>query len=245
GYTKTESKYDDLVSTAFISYKVDTGSTSLVYLLSEKDKLNASVQYMDYLSLSGLSEYQLLTLRAGLSRQFTENFMADFQIGTSERDVINRNTSTIDFFGTQISLTQESDFNDSGFVLDAGFDLKTESGTLTGRLSRDNVTSSYGGVNEVDELTLGYKRRLSDRWSLGLDGKYEKTEAAVSGASFTDRNTLSVNTNIYYSLARNWKITASWRYLNREFVTQTQTAVPTSNRLYIGMAYNFSELSTF
>ena len=245
GYTKTESKYDDSVSSDFVSYEVDTGSTSLLYLLSEKNKLNASVQYMDYLSLNGLSEYQLLTLRAGLSRQFTENFMADFQIGASERDVINRNTSTIDFFGTQISLTQESDFNDSGFVLDAGFDLKIESGTLTGRLSRDNVTSSYGGVDEVNILNLGYKRRLSDLWSFALDGKYEKTEAAISSASFTDRNTLFINAYIDYSLDRDWKITASWHYLERGFITQNQVDMPTSNKLYIGMTYKFSELSTF
>jgi len=244
-YTMTESKYDDSVSADFVSYEIDTGSASLEYSLSERNKLNASVQYMDYLSLNGLSEYQLLTLRAGLSRQFTENFMADFQIGTSERDVINRNTSTIDFFGTLISLTQESGFNDSGFVVDAGFELKTELGALTGKLSRDNVTSSYGGVNEVDTLRLGYNKRLSDRWGFGLDGKYEKTEAIITSTSFTDRNSLMINTRIDYSLDRDWKITASWRYLEREFITQNQTDVPTSNKLYIGMTYNFSELSTF
>jgi len=245
GYTIMESKYDDSVSTDFVSYEAEIASASLAYNLSERDKFNTSVQYTDYMSLNGLSEYQLLTSRMGLSRNFAENFTADFQIGTSVRDAINRSTSTIDFFGTTISLVQESVSSNRGYVLDAGFVYKSDEWAFSGRLGRDNVTNSYGGVNEADTLKFDYNRRLTDRWGYGLIGKYEKTEAIISSISFSDSRSLTVNASINYALAMDWKITASWRYLEREFTTQNQTNVPRSNTIYLGMTYNFSEVSTF
>jgi len=244
-YTMLESKYDDLVGSGFVPYEVDMSAISLVYGLSEKNKINASVQYTDYLSLDGLSEYQSLALRMGVTREFSETFKSSFSIGTSERDSISRSTGSIDFFGTTVALVQENDFNNSGIVLDLELDLKTELGAVTGQLSRDTETSSYGGVDEVNLLSLGYTRKISDYWSFSLDGKYTKTEAIMLGASFTDRDLLTVDTKINYFLDKDWKITTSWRYQEREFSTQNQNYVPHSNRFYIGMTYSSSKLSTF
>jgi hypothetical protein len=245
GYTLTAVKYDGSASTGFVLYETDMGSVSVVYNLTERDKFNASIQYTDYMSLNGLSEYQLLILRAGLSRQFTERFMVDFQVGTSERDSISRLTSTIDFFGTTVTLTQESDSNNSGLVMNTGFELKTETGIVSGRLSRDNVTNSYGGVNEIDKLSLAYNQKLSDRWGYALEGRYTETKSVISSTSFSDRNLLSITTKVNYSLARNWKLSASWRYLKRELISLNQTDTPDSSRIYIGMTYSFPDVSTF
>lgn len=243
-YTMMESKYDDLVGLNFVPYEVDMSSISLGYGLSEKNKLNASAQYTDYLSFDGLSEYQLLALRIGLSRQFTERFLVDFMVGSSERDSINRDTGTIDFFGTTVNLAPES-ASSSSLVIDMNFNLKTEVGSVTGKLSRDNVTSSYGGVNEVNMISLAYKRKLSDHWNFDMSGKYEETESIISSTSFSDRNSLSIATRINYSLDKDWKVTVSWRYIEREFITQNQSSVPNSNRLFVGMRYSSSKLSTF
>ena len=244
-YTMMESKYDDSVDPAFVSYEVDMSSISLAYGLSEKNKLNASAQYTDYLSLNGLSEYQMLALRMGLSRQFSERFMASFMAGTSERDSISRDTRTIDdFFGTTVNLAPES-VTSSSLVIDMNFNLKTEVGSVTGKLSRDNVTSSYGGVNEVNMISLAYKRKLSDHWNFDMNGKYEETESIISSTSFADRNSLYITTHINYSLDKDWKVTVSWRYTEREFITQNQSSVPNSNRLFVGMTYSSSKLSTF
>ena len=244
-YTMLESKYDDLAGAGFVPYEVDMSVISLIYGLSEKNKINTSIQYTDYLSLNGLSEYQSLALRMGLTRQFSETFKSSFSIGTSERDSISRSTSSIDFFGTPVALVQENDFNNSGIVLDLELNLTTELGTVTGQLSRDTETSSYGGVDEVNLLGLGYTRKISDYWSFSLNGKYTKTEAIMLGASFTDRDLFSVNTKIDYFLDKDWKITTSWRYQEREFSTQNQNYVPHSNRFFIGMTYSSSKLSTF
>jgi len=247
-YTLTESKNDNLISTGLVPYEAKTGSASVIYNITEIDKLNASVQSTDYMSLDGLSEYQSLMLRAGLSRRFTEIFMVDFQVGTSKRDSINRSTSTIDNFagtGSTISLTQETDINNTGLVLDAGFELKTERGEATGRLSRDNQANSYGGVNEVDKLSMTYNQRLSDLWGYTLSGQYSETKSILSGTSFADRSMLYIDASVNHSFSRNWNLKASWIYLEREFVSLDQGDVPSSHRLKIGMTYNFSEVSTF
>lgn len=244
-YSLIETKYDDTTNTGFVPYKADVGSVSMAYNLTQRDKLSGIVQYTDYASLNGLSEYQMLIMRVGLSRQLSEVLSVDLMVGTSERDTINRFTNSFDFFGTTVTQTQESNFDNSGLILDAGFNYSTEVASLAGRLSRDNVTSSYGGVDEVDKFSLVYNRSLSSRWSYKLDGQYDETRSDITSTSFRDYNLLKLKAEISHYLDRNWRISASYRYMKREFVTQYQNGVPDSNTLYIGMTYNYSKLATF
>ena len=67
---------------------------------------------------------------------------------------------TFDFLGNVIVQTQEIDAKNRGLVLDAGVMRLLERGSLDGRISRDNTTDSFGGLNQVDRLTIKYNEKL-------------------------------------------------------------------------------------
>ena len=142
--------------------------------------------------------------------------------------------------------TQEIDFNDRGFVLDAGITQLLERGKIEGRISRDNTTNSFGGLDQVDKFKLRYEERLSSLWRYDVSARFEDITAISSGTRVTDRNVLFFESRAFYSISKNWDANASYRYMQRRFKSDTSdNRAPHSNRIYVGLTYNFPSLSTF
>ncbi len=245
-YSYTDVEYLDAVNTGFRPYVTQSGTGSLVYQLSEKDKLTFSLTAVDYVSKDNLLTYQLFMPRFGIEHEFSETFSLNFLLGTSKRNSTNLSTQSFDFFGQSITLTREVDFTDRGFVLDAGLTKKLESGDLTGNISRDNTTNSFGGVNEVDRFKVRYGNNVTELLGFSLSGRYEAYNAVGSSVRNTDRKILFFNFIVRYSVTRNWGVNVSYRYIQRRFKSDTSTdTAPYSNRIYVGLTYNLPALSTF
>ena len=68
----------------------------------------------------------------------------------------------------------------------------------------------------------------------------------VTAAYTTDRDVLFFETVAYYTINRNWNFNASYRYVQRKFKSDvSDDRAPHSNRIYLGLTYNFPSLSTF
>jgi hypothetical protein len=170
----------------------------------------------------------------------------DFTIGGSRRNSTSLITQTFDFFGRPITLTEEIDFSNKGYVLDAGLERKFETGSFSTRLSRDNVASSQGGLNEVNSLILKFSKTLSSLLKYDLLAQYQNINAVSSVTRSSDRELFIFETRIFYSLSRNWTANASYRYAARKFKSDTSNdRAPHSNRIYLGLTYNFPDISTF
>ncbi len=247
-YSYSAVDYLDAGNTGFISYIAKTDSGSFVYNLTEKDKLTLSLQSLDYKSLNDTYTYTLLTSRFGIEHQFTKILSADFSAGVSRQNTNSQVSQAFKFFGNIIVLTQDVSSNNRGFVLDAGIKQQLESGQIEARLSRDNTTNSFGGLNQVDTIKLNYNHQLSALWRYQIRGRYEDVTAIGTGTRITDRKVLFFDTVMSYSLNRNWSVNGSYRYVQRKFAdtgVNTGGKVPVSNRIYLGMTYNFPTFSTF
>ena len=155
-------------------------------------------------------------------------------------------TQTFDFFGQPIILTEVTDFSDKGYVLDAGFTRKVETGSFSGGISRDNVTNSFGGLNVVDTVRFNYQQKLTSLWRYNINARYENIDAASAVTRTTDREVLLFEPRINYTIDRHWAANASYRYIQRKFKSDTSdNRAPHSNRIFIGMTYNFPDISTF
>ena len=145
-----------------------------------------------------------------------------------------------------ISQTQEIDFSDRGLVLDAGVTQLLRSGKIEARISRDNTTNSFGGLDQFDKFKLFYEEELSALWRYDVSTRYEDISAISSGARTTDRTTLFFESRLFYSISKNWNGVASYRYVQRKFKSSVSNSrAPHSNRIYVGLTYNFPSLSTF
>jgi len=245
-YTYTDVDYLEAENTGFTPYKTETGSGSLIYDLTERDKLTVSLQAIDYTSKNDLVTYQLFTSRFGIDHKFTETLSTDFLVGVSRQNSTNLQSESFDFFGQTILITQEIDAGNRGLVLDIGIIQLFENGQIEGRISRNNNTNSFGGLDEVDRFKINYRHKMSELWRYNISGRFEDIESISSGSRSTDRKVFFFETIAFYSISRNWDVNASYRYIMRRFKSDTsEDRAPHSNRIFLGLTYNFPSLSTF
>ncbi len=245
-YTYSDVDYLEAENTGYTPYITKSGLASLVYDLTERDKLTFSLQAVDYTSKDDLITYQLFTSRIGAEHEFTETFSVDFLVGVSRQNSTNLSTQTFDFFGNVIVQTQEVNYENRTLVLDAGIKRLLESGEFTARISRNNVTNSFGGLDTVNQLKLNYSEKITSLWRYVLSVRFEDITSISSDARTTDRDVLFFDSILYYSITEKWKANASYRYIQRKFKSDTSdNRAPHSNRIYIGLTYNFPTLSTF
>lgn len=245
-YTYSDVSYLEAENTAYIPYITNTGQASLVYNLTEKNHFTYSLQAVDYASKDNMVTYQLFVSRIGVDHRFSELLSTDFLFGISRRNSTNLNTQTFDFFGNIITSSQEVDTKNRGLVYDAGITQLLETGSIRGRVSRNDTTNSFGGLNQVDQVTVAYEKKLSSLWRYTLDGRYEIVTAIGASNQNSDRDVFGFTTKAYYTITRDWVFNASYRYIIRKFKSDTSdNKAPDSNSLYVGLTYNFPSLSTF
>ncbi|MDT8283293.1 MAG: hypothetical protein RQ982_10890, partial [Gammaproteobacteria bacterium] len=246
GYTYTDVNFSNTETTNFTDYTSHTGSGTLIYDLTEKDKMTVSFFAVDYASSGDQLTYNLYMSRFGIDHEFSETLSTDFLIGVSRRKTTNRTTQTFDFFGNVITLEQEDDSNTRGLLFDAGITKKFESSELESRLSRNNNTNSTGGLDQTDTFTLRYKEDLSSLWRYDASVRYQDITSVGSSNSTDNRELLFLETRLFYSITKKWIANASYRYAQIKRTGDTSdNSTPHSNRIFVGITYNFPSLSTF
>jgi len=245
-YTYSDVDFLEAENSGFLPYITETGNASLSYNLTERDRLSYSAQVIDYKSKNNLVTYQLFISQVGINHQFSETLLTDFQIGVSRRKSTNLSTQTFDFFGNAVVQTQEIDFTDRGFVLNTGITKLFETCEISSRLSRNNSTNSSGGLNQIDRFTIEYAEKLSQIWKYSISTRLEDVTSLSANAGSSDRTVLFLESKINYSITRKWSANASYNYAQRRFKSDTsESRAPHSNRVYVGLIYNFPSLSTF
>ena len=120
-----------------------------------------------------------------------------------------------------------------------------ETGSVSGTISRDNVTNPFGGLNEVSTVAFRINQKMTELWRYTIDARFEDIDAVSDVARTTDREVLFFESRIFYLIDRHWTANASYRYIQRKFKSDTSDSAPHSNRIYIGMTYKFPDISTF
>ena len=245
-YTYSDVDYLEAENTGYTPYMAETGSVSLIYDLTEKDKLTFSLFAVDYASRNDQVTYQLFMSRFGIDHKFSETLSADFLVGVSRRNSTNLTTQTFDFFGNIIVQTQEVDSRDRGLVFDAGIKKLFERGKLEADLvGIIQLTLLVVWIRWIS-LKLSYDEKLSPLWRYDLSARYDDITSISSGTRTTDRDTLFFESKVFYSISLKWTANASYRYVQRKFKSDTSdNRAPHSNRIYVGLSYNFPSLSTF
>jgi hypothetical protein len=245
-YTYSDIDFLEAENTGFTDYIIENISGSFIYNLSERDKLSLTLTAIDYTSKDELVTYQLFISRFGIDHKFSETLSADFLIGPSRRNSTNLQRQTFDFFGQPVTITQEIDYSDRGLVLDAGIKQLFEMSSIEGRVSRDNRANSFGGLDEVNSFKVDYTDKLSELWRYKISGRYDDVTSISSGSRTTDRDSFYFESIAYYSINKDWNVNASYRYIARKFKSDTsEDRAPYSNRVFLGLTYNFPSLSTF
>lgn len=245
-YSYTDVDFIDSTGTGSIPYVSQLASAYMQYNLTETTDLSLSIAGIDYVSENDRVEYRLLLSRIGIAHKFTETFSVDALVGVSRRSATNRITQTFDFFGNPVVQSVEIESRDRGLLLDFGLEKEFESATIESRLSRDNTTNSFGGLDRIDRFSIYYFRDISKKSRYRTRFWLEDITSLSSGTRDTERNILYGEFAYFHKLTELWEASASYRYVQRKFKSNSSPdRAPHSNRIYIGITYNFPSLSTF
>ena len=245
-YIYSDVDFLDAENTQYTPYIIQTGTASLRYSLTQRDSVSFTLRAVDYESKNKLTSYQLFVTNIGIAHQFTETLSSNFQIGVSRQNTTNLRTQTEDFFGEIITLTREIDSENRGLVYNAGLTQSLETGSINANISRNDTTNSFGGLDVTNRITLGYDNRINELWRYDIDGSFSDVTQVTTGAGVNDRDMFSFNALARYSINLNWNFTASYQYLLRKFKSDASNdRAPHSNRIFIGLSYNFPPYSTF
>lgn len=246
-YSYSDTQYLDIENdTRFISSYTETGSSALRYNLSEKDQVSLNFQAVNYTRKDKLGDIQLFDLSVGFDHDFSQTLSVDLAVGVSRRNSTNLQTTVLDFFGTIITIPQEINTKTRGSTLNLSVEQLLAVGSISGRVSRNTTTNSFGGLNETDKVVIKYDERLSSLWRYAISASYADTISVSAATTSTDREVLFLEARTNYSLTQEWSMSLSYRYRQRKFKNVSSAGeAPDSNRLQIGLTYNLPSLSTF
>ena len=107
-------------------------------------------------------------------------------------------------------------------------------------------SNSFGGLDRTDQLKLNYLKNISELWRYVINARFDDISSSDTGTGSVSRKVFIFESIAYYSISRNWNVNASYRYALRRFNSDTsEDRAPHSNRIYVGLTYNFPSLSTF
>ena len=88
-------------------------------------------------------------------------------------------------------------------------------------------------------------KNLSPLWRYTLRGSFSDISSKNTGGDLS-RNVFIFDSTVYYSITQDWNVNASYSYRARRYESDTsEDRAPHSNRVYVGLTYNFPPLSTF
>lgn len=242
-YTYTDVDYLEADATSYSPYISKMVALTASYGLTERDRLSFSFNAVDYKNKSDSIKYRLFDARIGIEHVSSETLDMDIQIGTSRRESVSQ--QSFNFFGALIP-GPEVTVKDRGFVLNAGLRKKFEDSDVESRISRNNTTNSFGGLDQIDSITLSYDKKVTELWRSFSNIRYEDITSIGAGTSSTDRKLIFLETVMSYSLSKKWVATVSYRYIQRKLKNDSSNSrAPHSNRLYAGITYNFPSLLSY
>ncbi len=128
-----------------------------------------------------------------------------------------------------------------GFLSDTAIKYRGENYLVDFNFSRSLVPSSRGNLNEQNRVSLSLNYDLSKRLSTRVRGSYQSSKSASSNSNETrTRENLLLQSSLNWKMARDWTISASYRYRQQDRGTENSKAA--SNSFMLSINYNWQGL---
>ncbi len=216
-------RYDNVdfedAATEFYDYTYLVGSASWLYQLDQRNQIQVLLSHSRYEvnSLGLVSKTN--GLQAGLVHNFTPLLTGTALIG--------------------LRRTDNNGVSDNGALALISVEHKGRRLKLGASLSRDVMPSSLGQLNQSDRIRLDAAWRFNElRWIqvVLLAGRNLNTGI---GTRANDRNFVDLAINGYHYVGRHWRMIASYRYRQHEYLVSGASA--RSSRISLGVQYRFGK----
>lgn len=247
GYSYLDVTYDKKTATSgLLDYIEKDPNITLTHAFSEKNKLNLSLGYSDYKSLTPISvttrQYHSTTTstQLGFSRDFSETLSVSLMAGVHKTDSRINSLDCLPFFPPCFPVPVETNFSNTGSLFAATLNKAFESSQLTAGLSRSLQASGNGGLIQTDRLSGSYSAKLAPTLSGSLNMSIYQSQSSTASSNS--------NSSRYYIIvpAMSWQITEWWSAntsYSRSLSRDANGTEATANAINLTLHYNWPKIS--
>ena len=170
-----------------------------------------------------------------MAAQFEPEISPDSDVYEATLD-INRQITERDTLSIRIGgrITESDVADEDGGVLSVVYNRRTDTGSVYGSIERQMYPSAYGDLVETDRIALGWRRSLSARWSMNIQGQAFSTTGSQNGNR--DRDYFSIRPDVRWAMTEALSLGMYYQY---RWVDQENVSGDASGNS-VGLSLNFT-----
>lgn len=249
GYGYSAIDYPDTSGTSLIDYVNQTASVGLRSAFDERTVLVVAGYYEKFKTGPASFQADTFGIEVGFERDFSETLHGSFLL--ARRNSLSESSSQalvcdgpILFGvcqGTITVLDSVKKESSSAFTVSAALDKRWETGTLSGRLSRDISPSGLGSLIQTDRVQFAWTRQWSPTLSGYLDASVYRSRYIGGVVTQSNSRYYRVEPRLRWLLAQWWMLDAGYVYARQKYDNASEAA--TANAVYVALTYTWPKVA--
>ncbi len=178
--------------------------------------LNGSVDWYSYDDAVNRERYYYV-LRNGTAAKLSNRLSVTANVGGTLSQTISDNPDSVSV----------------GAIADAGFTYALKDGAFAGGVSYGLTPDDNGDFSNSLGFSASINHTVNDLMSVRLGGQYRLSDSSLNGS--LANSTISISPSLSYTLARDWRLSASYQFAWTD--DETGTAIQNSIQLTLSRDY--------
>jgi len=248
-YTYTDVKYHAPPGTSLINYQDQLASIGLQSNIDQGKILNVAAYYDRYETPSPGTIQNTYGVQGGYDHAFSETLHGNLVLGwrltqstVSSQALICDGTIIVGIcFGTIIETTAVQKQTSSGFTLNAILEKRSETDTLTGRVSQEINPSGAGSLVQTQRVGVNWAKQWSPTLSSNIDAAAYQSKYVGGIVTSSNSRYYALNSSLAWRLTEWWRLDVGYNYQRQKYDTAPVAA--NNNVIYLLLSYTWPKLS--
>ena len=248
-YTYTNVRYQHTSGTNLTDYQDQSASLGMQSNVDEGKVLNLAAYYDRYETPSPQTRQNTYGVHGGYDHAFSETLRGTFLVGwrrtqstVSSQVLICDGPIVVGICnGTVTETTAVQKQNTSGFTLNAILEKRSETDTVTGRLSQEIYPSGAGSLVQTQRVGINWAKQWSPTLTSNVDAAAYQTDYIGGVVTSSNSRYYSLNSSLSWRLSEWGKLDVGYNYARQKYDTVPVAA--SNNVIYLSFSYAWPRLS--
>ena len=248
-YTYTHARYQHTSGTSLTDYQDQSASLGMQSNVDEGKVLNLAAYYDRYETPSPQTRQNTYGVHGGYDHAFSETLRGTFLVGwrrtqstVSSQVLICDGPIVVGICtGTVTETTAVQKQNTSGFTLNAILEKRSETDTVTGRLSQEIYPSGAGSLVQTQRVGINWAKQWSPTLTSNVDAAAYQTDYIGGVVTSSNSRYYSLNSSLSWRLSEWGKLDVGYNYARQKYDTVPVAA--SNNVIYLSFSYAWPRLS--
>jgi len=248
-YRYTNVRYQHTSGTNLTDYQDQSASLGMQSIVDEGKVLNLAAYYDRYETPSPQTRQNTYGVHGGYDHAFSETLRGTFLVGwrrtqstVSSQVLICDGPIVVGICnGTVTETTAVQKQNTSGFTLNAVLEKRSETDTVTGRLSQEIYPSGAGSLVQTQRVGINWAKQWSPTLTSNVDAAAYQTDYIGGVVTSSNSRYYSLNSSLSWRLSEWGKLDVGYNYARQKYDTVPVAA--SNNVIYLSFSYAWPKLS--